>query len=132
MAMTTHLSLLKEFETKKMIYLDDYGWVETVLYQEILVNQTISYLCIEDLPEEIYEDGFELQTLYMNEFTTGEASIQVDDMIKLLKRCQELKNESNQQSDWLRRDHSNLISKLEALVKCKIIDETDTIEIFYW
>jgi hypothetical protein len=131
MGMHTHLSLLKEYGGVKSVYINNYGFISTRLYQELLLDETMQYVQFDEMPEEIWENDFILETMYVDENLAGDGSIEVHDMIKLLKRCEEL-FDSNADDWWLATDWKPLTEKLEAMVKSKVISENDTIEFKYW
>jgi len=131
MGMHTHLSLMKEYGGVKSLYVNNCGWINTRLYQEILLNDNLEYVSLDDIPEEVWEGEFKLETLYLDENSTGDGNIEVHDLIKLLKRCEEL-HKKDADDWWLETDWKFLIAKLEALVASKIISENDTIEFKYW
>lgn len=131
MGMHTHLSILKEYGGVKSLYVNNYGWINTRLYQEILLNDTLDYVSLDEIPEEVWEGDFQLETIYLDENSMGDGSIEIHDLIKLLKRCEELRRE-DADDWWLETDWTNLIAKLEALVASKIVTENETIEFKYW
>ncbi|NCU41515.1 MAG: hypothetical protein EOM19_02190 [Candidatus Moranbacteria bacterium] len=131
MGMHTHLSLLKEYGETKSIYVQDYGFITTRLYQEFLLEEKLEYVNLDKIPETAWESGLSLQTLYVDENNYADGTIEVEDLIKLLKKCEEL-HDPESDDEWLSTNWRPLIKKLEAMTNSKIISKNDTIEFKYW
>jgi hypothetical protein len=97
------------------------------------VDEKFEDLCFEDLPEEIFEDNFYLRSLNLYENDYGRGTIEVIDMVKLLRRCQDFykKKEEFYINEWLNTDFSRIIKKLEAMILSKLIEENDVIHMEY-
>lgn len=115
MSMRTHLSLQKEFDVPKQLYLHNYGWITTILYQEYLPNITLENAMFDELPEEIWEDEFELETLWLDENNPGDGNITIEDLIKLLEKCQ-TKHDRYSEEPWYQEDWTNITNMLKALI----------------